>query len=159
MSLHPSTNLGAFTKSYDGNASANSGAPVLVTAGGTGDGVKVTGQTVDRYASGALADSAVVQTGYLAALTAAKTLSLAHEIQESDDDSTWDTAVAIEASTVKATGAGNKRGVDVHDLDLRGRKRYFRINVTPTLSHTSTDTCTYHTVVTCGGYDVTPVSD
>jgi hypothetical protein len=154
--LNPSQDLGAHTKSYDANASANSGAPVLITAAGTGDNVKITGVTIDRYTANAMADSCVVQTGWLAALTAAKTLSLAHELQESADGSSWDTAEVIQAATVVGTGAGNIRGVSVHDINLRGRKRYIRFNVTPDLSHTSTDTCTFHTVATLGGYDTIP---
>jgi hypothetical protein len=158
--IHPSQDLGNLTKAADANASASSGAPVLILAGGTGDGVKITGQSIDRYASDgiAIADSVVVTTSYLAALADTKTLSLAHEVQYSADNSSWDTAVVIEASTVKATSSGgtNERGVDEHNLNLRGQKRYFRINVTPDLSATGTDTATFHTIATMGGYDKVP---
>jgi hypothetical protein len=158
--LYPAQDLGAHTKSYDANASANSGAPVLILAGGTGDGVKITGVTLDRYNGNAMADSCVLQTGWLAALADTKTLSLAHELQESADGSTWDTAEAIQASTVVGTSSGgtNERGVSVHDINMRGRKRYIRFNVTPDLSATGTDTATFHTVATFGGYDTIPQS-
>lgn len=148
--------VGDFVTVNDACSSENSGAPSLITAAGTGDATKVTGQTVDRKVGTAKARSCVVSTAYLAALTAAKTISLAHEVQYSDDGSTWDTAVVIEASAVKATGAGNKRGVDEHKINLESQKRYFRINVTPDLSHTSTDTATFHTTVVLGGFSQVP---
>jgi hypothetical protein len=148
--------LGEYVVSVDACSSENSGAPSLITAAGTGDATKVTGQTIDRYQSGGFAKSIVVQTSYLAALTAAKDLELAHELQESDDGSSWDTAEVIEATTVKATGAGNKRGVDEHAVDCTNRKRYIRFNVTPDLTASGTDTATFHTVATLGGFDQLP---
>ncbi len=154
--LHNPQDLGSHIVSYDANASANSGAPVLILAAGTGDNVKITGVSIDRYAAGALADSCTVVTGFLAALTAAKTISLAHEVQYSADNSTWDTAVVLEAATVYGTGVGNKRGKAEFSINLRSQKRYVRINVTPDLSHTSTDTATFHTVMNLGGFEQLP---
>lgn len=140
--------------------SEDSDAPSLVTAGGTGDNSKVTGQTIDRKSGTALAHSAVVCTAWLAALTDTKTLSLAHEIQESADGSSWDTAEEIEAAAVKqtATATTNYRGEDEHKISLIGRKRYFRINVTPNLSNTGTDTMSFHTVAALTGWDQNPQS-
>jgi hypothetical protein len=150
-------NIGGYVTTHDACSSESSGAPSVITAAGGLDNVKVTGQTIDRVSSdGGMAQSAVISTAYLAALTAAKTLSLAHEYQDSDDGSSWNTAVAIEAAAVKATGAGNKRGVDEHNLDLRGLARYVRINVTADLSNTATDTATFHTEAVLGGYDRLP---
>ena len=158
MGMHPSLDLAGHITQHDACASANAGAPSLITAAGTGDATKVTGQTIDRKSGSAMAQSCVLVTGYLAALTAAKTLSLAHELQESDDGSNWDTAEVIEAATVKVTGAGNKRGVDAHTISLNGRKRYIRFNVTPDLSHTSTDTAEFFSTAILSGYDQRPVS-
>lgn len=155
----PQNEIGAHVSSSDGCASENSGAPSLVTAAGTGDNTKVTGQTIDRLSGTAICHSCVVATGYLAALQASETLSLAHEYQDSTDNSTWNTAVAIEAATTKATGesgGSNERGVDEHDLALSSLARYFRINVTPNLSASGTDTCLFFTVVTRGGWTQVP---
>lgn len=156
----PLNNVGQYVVAKDACSSANSGAPSLITAAGTGDATKVTGQTLDRKQSdGALAHSCVVSTAYLAALQATETLSLAHELQESADGSTWDTAEAIEASTVKATGeagGSNERGVDEHSVNLMARKRYIRFNVTPDLSASGTDTATFHTQAVLGGFDIIP---
>jgi hypothetical protein len=158
MPLSTHKNIGAELKAYDANASASSGAPVLILAGGTGDGVKIDGVKIDRYNGTALANSAHLVTGFLAALADTKTISFAHELQESSDGTTWDTAEAIEASTVYATSSGgtNERGVAQFDIDLSNRKRYIRFNVTPDLSNTATDTATFHTVADLGGWDVKP---
>lgn len=157
MSVAQVKNVGKYLRAYDANASENSGAPSLVTAAGTGDNTKRNGQTIDRYNGVALARSAQIITHVLAALGASETVTLAHEVQYSADGSSWDTAVVIEAATqYGASGAGNKRAVAQFDLDLSGQKRYFRINVTPNLSASATDTCTFATVATLGGYDVLP---
>jgi hypothetical protein len=161
MSLHPVTSIAEHVSCKDACSSANSGAPSLITAAGTGDNVKVTGQTIDRFdaTSGGLAHSCVVSTAYLAALDATETLSLAHEYQTSANGSTWDTAVAIQTATVKATGGtggSNERGTDEHTLSLVGLKRYVRFNVTPDLSRAGTDTATFHTQCILGGFDQLP---
>jgi len=143
----------------DACSSENSGAPSVITAAAGLDNVKVTGQTIDRKQSnGALAHSMSVCTAWVAALTDTKTMSLAHEIQESDDGSTWDTAEAIEAATVKVTsdGGGNERGEEEYAVDLMSRKRYFRINVTLDLNAANTDTASFHTVAVMGGFDILP---
>mgnify|MGYP001567928439 CR=1 FL=1 len=159
MSSFPLNEVGAFIKSYDGNAGANAGAPSLITAGGGLDNLKVNGQNVNRLNGTALAHSAVAATSYLAALGAAETLSLAHEIQESANGSSYDTAEVIQAATVVATDSGagsNMRGVSEHDVSLRARKQHFRINVTPNMSRANTDTCTFHTLITLGGWTQVP---
>lgn len=158
----PLQDVGDFVTGEDGNASASSGAPSLITAAGGLDALKVTGATVDRRASAGIgiAHSAFICTGFLAALDTAETLSLAHEYQDSADDSTWNTAVVIEASTVKATAAsaGNERGVDEHKLALTALLRYVRINVTPDLSRGGTDTALFFTVVVLGGWTQVPAT-
>jgi hypothetical protein len=158
MSSFPLNDAGAFVSSHDGNASENSGAPSLITAAGALDNVEVEGQTVDRKSGSAIAHSAIIATGWLAALTDTKTLSLAHAYQDSADDSTWNTAVAIEAATVKQTAAAstNYRGVDEHDLNLRTLDRYIRINVTLDLNAGATDTALFFTVVTLAGWTQVP---
>lgn len=160
MSKFPLNDVGDFLTGHDGCASANSGAPSLITAGGALDNVKVTGQAVDRKSGSAISYSAFIQTAYLAALSDTKSLTLAHEYQDSADNSTWNTAVVIEAATTKATSDGgtNERGVDVHKLSLLALDRYVRVNVTPDLTATGTDTCLFFTVITLGGWSQVPQS-
>lgn len=148
MSLTLISNIG----SYITGAAIGAG---TATAGGTGDGTKVTGQTIDRsgYSSG------VVQIAYKAALAETKTISFAVEVQESEDGSTWDTAVVLQAATVAATGGtggSTAYGVVEIDEDLRGRKRYVRYNVTPDLNATSTDTLTWGGAFVLGGAATIP---
>jgi len=158
MSSFPLNDAGAFVAAKDGNASENSGAPSVITAAAGLDNVKVTGQTVDRKSGTAIAHSAIIATGWLAALTDTKTLSLAHEYQDSADDSTWNTAVAIEAATVKQTAVAstNYRGVSEHNLALSSLSRYIRINVTLDLNAGATDTALFYTIVVLAGWTQVP---
>lgn len=153
-----SANIVAMARAVIANASANSGAPSLITAGGTGDGVKVNGATIDRLTN--RAESLKLAVAGLAALADTKTLSIAVEIQESADASTWDTAVAVEAATVVATGDGgsNETFCREYDIDLSARKQYVRFNVTPDLSATGTDTAEFIGVAFLAGSDRDPSS-
>jgi hypothetical protein len=152
--MFPMQDASGYLNAKYAGCTVNSGAPIAITAAGTGDATAVTGETLDRYGTGAqsLADHATVVLPYLAALTAAKTLSLAVEYQTSADGSSWDTAVALQASTVAATGAGNIDGALQFNVDLSGLKRYFRVNYTPDLSNTATDTAIVMAVVVFSGY-------
>ena len=162
----PRTDIGSAISVLLGCASdvVATGAPKLVVAGGASDdATERQGYTIDRYVSGSLAKSAKIVTVVLANVADGETLALAHEYEDSADASTFNTAVAIEASTTKITGA-TATGVtgltvaDEHELDLSSLERYFRINVTPDFSAGSTDTCLFATVVVLGGFDLTPVS-
>ena len=160
MGNHPALDLDGIVTEHDACSSENAGAPSVITAAGALDNVKVTGQAINRLAApGNMADSAVIATHFLAGLADTETVSLAHEIQESDDASSWDAAEVIEALTVKGTasGAEDLRGVDKHALTLRGRKKFFRINVTLDLSAAGVDLASFATVVTQGGYDQHPI--
>lgn len=139
--------------------SANSGAPSLITAAGTGDATKVTGQSIDllRKTNGG---SGTLVTGGLTALTAAATLTIAVELQESADNSTWDTAEVVQAATTAATsaGGGNVHFVVQNGILLKSRKRYIRFNITPNLSAGATDTALFSSVFVIGGDDILPAA-
>lgn len=125
------------------------------TAAGTGDASKVTGQTINRdgYNSG------VVQIPWKAALTDTKTLSFAAEIQESSNGSDWDTPEEILAATVvkTATSSTTFYGVKEIDIDFAGRKKFCRVNITPDLSHSGTDTLVWGAAMVLGGATTIPV--
>jgi hypothetical protein len=125
------------------------------TAAGTGDATAVTGATIDRQGFG----SAKVVVCWLTTLTAAKTLSLAVAYQDSADGSSWNTAVALQAATVMATGelTASKDEVEFN-LDMSGLQRYVRINFTPDLSHTGTDTAVVAATIILGGADELPAA-
>lgn len=126
---------------YDHVVSKPVGFAVSITAAGSGDNTKVTGATIDTLDF----HSAKVSIAYKTTLGTADTLSFAIELQESDDDSSWDTAEVIQALTVVETGAATaENGVREYRVDLQGngqaRKRYIRFNITPDLSASGTDT-------------------
>lgn len=157
MGLSPVTDVGAHIKGYYCGCTNNSGAPIAITAAGTGDNTAVTGKTIDRLGY----DSCVFTIAFLAALTEAKTLTIAAEYQESADNSTWDTAVALQAATLAATGdtgGSNEYGEVEFDLSLRSKKRYIRLNFTPDLTHTGTDTAIVVGTVQLGGKTELPAT-
>jgi len=125
------------------------------TAGGTGDATKVTGQTINRDGF----NSGVVQIVWQAAIANTKTLSFTAELQESSDGSSWDTAEEILAATVvqTATSSTTFYGVKEIDLNFASRKRYVRVNITPDLNNTATDTLTWAAPMVLGGATVIPV--
>jgi hypothetical protein len=147
--MHPfRTNIGKYLKALVCGAFS-------AVAAGTGDATAVTGATIDRKGYG----SAKFIIGYKTSLTADKTLSFAAEYQESEDGSTWDTATALQASTVDKTGeVTNAVGEVEFNLDLSGKKRYIRFNFTPDLSHSGTDTAVGSAVVVLGGANELPAA-
>lgn len=129
------------------------GATQLVAAG-TGDATAVTGASLDTLGYG----SAVLCIAYKTTLTDTKTLAFAVEYQVSSDNSSWDTAVALQASTVALTGSSSTNAVGQleFDLSLRGLKRYLRFNFTPDLSHSSADVAVCGAVAVLGGAPALP---
>lgn len=137
-------------------------------AAGAGDATAVTGATVDTRGF----YSGKVLLSYKTTLTDTKTLAHAVAYQESDDGSNWDTAVAIQASTVSLTGSSSTDALGVLEfpLDFGGKaggtasatqtlgKRYIRINFTPDLSHTGTDTAISSAVLILGGPETIPAA-
>lgn len=153
--ISPSQDLGGHVKGAYGGCTNTAGAPIIVVAAGAGDAVANTGASIDRLGY----DSCVVTYTSLAALANTKTLSLACEYQTSADNSTWATAVALQASAVVATGSGsgtNESAVTEFDLDLRPLPRYIRFNFTPDLSATGTDEAITTCSVQLGGATIVP---
>ncbi len=150
----PRKNIGAAIKAVECCAGR-------LVAAGTGDATKVTGKVVDRMAPGVAGYlSCVVAIVAEAVLTASKTLAFAAEIAYSSDGTNFDTAVALQTSTVLLTDSGSGstiQGCVQFDIDLSAQKRYFRINPTPDLNHTSTDTAHWACVAILGGADSLPV--
>ena len=162
---YPKNDIGSQVKAslanFSGDAAAITRAPALIVAAAGLDNLKFLGEKIDRKdgTGPGLANSVAISTGWNASLTDTKTLSLAHEIQESDDDGvSWDTAEVIEAATVQrtATATTEYKGIDEHDLDLMARKRWYRINVTLDMSAGATDEASFRTHAVQGGYDQIP---
>ena len=85
-----------------------------------------------------------------------ETLSFTIDRQYSDDASSWDTAVEVQATIVveTASGAQDLHGVLELDQDLSAGKRYVRYNITPDLSAANTDTALFAATAVLGGFDV-----
>lgn len=158
MASAPSTDLFAIVGVVPGGANntveatPGSGAPEVMVAAGAGDNTQIVGNTINRATYG-WPQSALVSVQALLNLADTETLSLAVEIQESSDGSSWDTAEAIETATVvkTASGAFTDLHVETYKLYLGDRKQYFRVNVTPNLSASGTDTASLHYTVALAG--------
>lgn len=148
-------NIGALVKP------ALASAFVSATAGGAGDNTAVTGATVDRLdpATGALAGSVRFSVLWSAVLAATKTLTLKTvKIEQSSDGTNWDStayATFTDPGVVAtgATGGSTEKGVTNFDADLADAKRYVRLDFTPDLSNTATDTASLVAAAILGGHD------
>jgi hypothetical protein len=131
-------------------AAANTAA----TAGGSGDNTAVTGVIIDRAALNWPA-SAVFAVPFTTTLAATQTLSVAMTVQDGDNDALSDAGTfATRANAVVATGpsgGGTVTGTVELDVNLTGAKRYVRLNFTPDLSASGTDTAALSGVVAFGG--------
>jgi hypothetical protein len=142
------SDIGALTKNVACGAAR-------VTAAGAGDNTAVTGASIDRLGY----ESCKVTVAYKTTLGASETLQFAIEYQESDDNSSWGTATALQAATTAKTGsATNAVGEVSHDLNLGGKKRYIRFNYTPNLSAGASDTADTACVCTLGGARTLPAA-
>ena len=137
--------------------------------GKSGDGVAMTGATIDTQFTatgiGGQSQDLVGRFGsvkfavfYDCVLTATKNLSIAAEYQTSTDGSSWATAVSLRAAAAVATATGVNSGQLEYDLSLESLPRYIRFNVTPDLSATGTDTAIIQTVAILTDATVNPIS-
>lgn len=132
------------------------GANAAATAGGTGDNTAVTGVIIDRMALGNPM-SVVAAILYTTTLGSVETFSLAWTLQHGDDSGLSDAATFASAgSAVVATGAGTLTGQLEASVALKGAKRYLRLNYTPNLSASGTDTAACAPVLVFGGADRLP---
>ena len=136
----------------------------------TGDGSEKTGYSIDRNDD--TSDpflSAKVIIPYSASLAAGNTLTLKSNAQDSSstasgwadyDDKDGSTANTATIGSTGSTAAQTLSGVLEYDLDLSSAKRYLRVQVTPTLSGSSTesDDVDLGGVMVLGGANVLPAS-
>lgn len=131
-----------------------------LTAGGTGDNTAVTGITVDRVPGGVPFFSARILIAYSAVLAATKTLTLKSvKVEHSDDGSTWADYLTFTDPGVVATGqsgGSTEKGVLELAVDLTSAKKYVRVDYTPDLSASGTDTATVVTILDLAGADRLP---
>lgn len=128
-------------------------------AAGTGDATEVDSVSFDRQSTQHFLSCKVV-IGAAATLTSGKTLAVAANLQDSTNDSDWVDFGTVVASAVllTATSAAEFLGVLELDRDLSAANRYVRIQATPDLSHTGTDTAVLSLTLVLGGGDEVPAS-
>ena len=164
MSFSKVHDIGAYLKGF------NAFNPIEVTAATTTeDGIEINGKIIDRRVDGASVSnvflSGKVIIAYDGALTTGKTLTVASNVQHSDTtastafadlaDRDGSTGVSV-VETNSTGGNGTPSGVLEFDLRLDSAKRYLRIQVTPTLSATATDTVDMGGVTVLGMGDFIP---
>jgi len=110
------------------------------TAGGTGDATEVDGAYIDRQGF----DSLKVIIAYKAVLAQGKTLSIAANLQD--------------ATSSGGAGGSTETGVVELDFDISGANQYVRVQYTPDMNASGTDTATLSAVYILGGAQVQPVS-
>lgn len=129
------------------------------TAGGTGDATEKDCAYIDRQGFASLK----VIIGYTATLAADKTLSIAANLQDATSlagagVADFGDAMASAVVATGPTGGGTVTGVVELDFDISGADQYVRLQYTPDLSATGTDTATLSAVYVLGGAQVQPVT-
>ena len=129
-----------------------------LTAGGSGDDTEVTGVTIDRATIG-MPKSAVVAIPFTATLGEDETLAVTYTVQEGDAANLSDAATLASGTLTAATGGtggSTETGCLEIDITPAAGGRYTRVNVTPDLSASGTDTAAISGVVVFGGMDRVP---
>lgn len=126
-----------------------------LTAGGTGDATAVAGVAFDHLPQGEqsyLAGKLLIP--YTATLAAGKKLAFTVTEDESDDGSTYTTAVKLKDAVTVATGAtggSTETGIVEIEINLAAKKKNVRYNITPDLDATGTDTARWSAVLVAQG--------
>lgn len=110
-----------------------------VTAGGSGDDTKITGLEIDRTGF----DSALLNIVANLNVADTETLSVEVEIQDKVEGGSWLTAEVIQADAVVFTSDGGDTDTLITipvPIGLAKYNQYVRVNATPNLSASGTDT-------------------
>ena len=138
--------------------------PAVVTAGSTAaDGVEVDGTAIDRQSytnpGSDMPLSCIVVVEAYEALATAETATVKFNLQHADSSTgawaDYDDKDGSTANTINLTTASGGTELQA-DFDLGSAKRWIRVQVTPTLSATSSDTVDYGGVVVFGGFGFDP---
>lgn len=133
-------------------------------AAGTGDNTEVTSAAIDRQSVGKNSFSALIVIAGSAVLAEGETLQIASNLQQSSDDGSADayadvTAATFAAETVATGGAGGSTETFVYqkEVNLIELERYLKLQWTPNLSASGTDTFQIGAAVVLGGFVENPV--
>jgi len=140
----------------------NGGLSAIPIAGGAGDATEVTSLSIDRQALGSMYSSVALIVFGQANLESGETLSIAANIQDSADDSTFADFGTLRASAVAITGAsgGSTQSAFVVQLDndIRGARQFLRVQFTPDHSNTEDDTANVNALLIFGGGETNPAT-
>lgn len=111
-----------------------------VLAAGAGDNVEVSGPWIDRLGF----ESLVASVGWFTTLADGEDLALAMNLQDATDSAgagaaDFGTALVSKVLVVNS-GGGTEEGTEELDFDLSGARRFVRLQFTPNLSASGTDT-------------------
>lgn len=126
---------------------------VAATAGGSGDATAAPGDSIDLTTLADRFEWIGFAISTKAVLAATRTLSLAAKIETSADNSTWQDIVSSSV-VITSTGAGGgstEKGAAIVGASLEYALRYVRVNVTPDLSASGTDTASVRVAALLGG--------
>lgn len=117
-------------------------ASTSATAGGSGDATEVDGATIDTASLPARPNGVVFFVPVTATLAATKTLTITANLQDSANGSTWAdiTDPAVLLTLTGDTGGSTETGCVKLGYDLSRARQYVRIQATPDLNATGTDT-------------------
>jgi hypothetical protein len=136
-------------------------ANTTAVAAGSGDATEIDGPAIIRTSLGSLYESVKLSIHGNATLASGLTLTIAANLQDSADGSTWADFGTALAATVVATGesGGSAELFETFlDADIRGAKAYLRAQVTPDLTHTGTDTALIGGTLIFGGPTTYPAN-
>jgi len=130
-----------------------------LTAAGAGDNTEIVGSSLDITSLACRPNSVCFIVHAKAVLTEAKTLTIVGDVEYSADGTTW-TSLAASATLMTLTGdTGGSTEADAVKVECRLDKadlKYVRINATPDLNHTGTDTARVAIVAVFGGLQEVP---
>lgn len=129
-------------------------ASTSATAGGSGDNAEVNGATLDVQAIAGKPNSVCFLVAATSTLAATKTLKITANLQDSADGTNFTdiTDPAVILTLTGATGGSTETGAAKLGFDLTKARRYVRIQATPDLNATGTDTAVMTGVAVFGGF-------
>jgi hypothetical protein len=135
------------------------------TAAGSGDNTEVDGAVIDRKhpTEGGLAMSAKLMLPFTTTLGGAETLKFAVQVQsgalaDGSDMADYGTGIATTTVATGDSGGSTETGVAEVDIDLSGAGRYVRVQPTPNLSASGTDTAEWAAIMALFGDSRQPSS-
>lgn len=142
-------------KDLRGRTISRAAAGGRLLAGGTGDNTEIVGATINLGALPSRPASVVFEVFGRAVLAATATLTIAAEVEQSVDGTTWSSTDLVASATVLTltggSGGTTEMGVGRIGADLiQDGVNFIRIKMTPNLSAANTDTAEVSAVAVFG---------